>query len=136
MSDQGAPSLDAMLADLRARGWVVAVHNDYRLLGTHHTFWLFTRDGIALKGEGLSDVEAVAQVRAQVEALGAPPSEKTTYQDDGEALTQRVYDAFLSTFSDAEAHMPALSHYLPRVFTRWSHNLRVALRGGNDFWSR
>lgn len=28
--------------DLRAKGWSVAVHNDYRLGGKRMTFWLFT----------------------------------------------------------------------------------------------
>ena len=31
------------LARIRAAGWVVACHNDYRLGGAAHTFWLFTK---------------------------------------------------------------------------------------------
>lgn len=50
--------------DLRALGWAVAVHNDYRLNGEAHTFWLLTKDGRAIKGEGRTDAEALAQVRA------------------------------------------------------------------------
>lgn len=50
--------------DIRARGWVVAVHNDYQLNGEPHTFWLFTNpDGRWLKGEGRTDEEALEQVR-------------------------------------------------------------------------
>lgn len=52
--------------DIRAQGWAVAVHNDYRLDGVPHTFWLFTRDGVAVKGEGRTDAEALAQVRAAI----------------------------------------------------------------------
>lgn len=52
--------------DIRAQGWSVAVHNDYRLDGMNHTFWLFTKDGRAIKGEGLSDQEALNQVRTQL----------------------------------------------------------------------
>ena len=52
--------------DIRAAGWSVAVHNDYRLGGVAHTFWLFTKDGRAVKGEGASDALALAQVRRQV----------------------------------------------------------------------
>lgn len=52
--------------DIRALGWVVAVHNDYRLNGEAHTFWLFTKDGRAVKGEGRTDAEALVQVRALV----------------------------------------------------------------------
>lgn len=50
--------------DIRALGWSVAVHNDYRLGGVGHTFWLFTKDGHCVKGEGLSDAEALNEVRA------------------------------------------------------------------------
>ena len=53
----------ALADDLRAGGWAVAVHNDYRLNGEAHTFWLFTKDGRAIEGEGLSDAEALDEVR-------------------------------------------------------------------------
>lgn len=52
--------------DIRAAGWVVAVHNDYRLNGVPHTFWLFTKGGRCVKGEGLADAEALNQVRQQL----------------------------------------------------------------------
>ena len=57
--------------DLRAQGWAVAVHNDYRQDGESHTFWLFTHpDGRYAKGEGRTDAEALAQVRAIVGGAG------------------------------------------------------------------
>lgn len=53
--------------DLRAAGWSVAVHNDYRSGGKSFTFWLLTHhDGRWLKGEGLTDAEALDQIRAQL----------------------------------------------------------------------
>lgn len=75
--------------DIRAAGWVVAVHNDYRQEGRSYTFWLFTRplrgtihfvdgngcgairscfEGLmeAVKGEGRSDSVALNAVRRQV----------------------------------------------------------------------
>ncbi len=52
--------------DIRAAGWFVAVHNDYRLNGELWTFWLFTKDGRAVKGEGRTDAEALDQVREQI----------------------------------------------------------------------
>jgi cytochrome c556 len=58
-------------ADIRAAGWAVAVHNDYRLNGEPHTFWLFTKDGRAVKGEGKTDAEALSQVRAAIAAEAA-----------------------------------------------------------------
>jgi hypothetical protein len=53
---------------IREQGWAVAVHNDYRLNGERHTFWLFTKgngDEImsSVKGEGKTDEEALAKVR-------------------------------------------------------------------------
>lgn len=49
--------------DIRAEGWAVAVHNDYRLNGVNHTFWLFTKGERCVKGEGRTDAEALAEVR-------------------------------------------------------------------------
>lgn len=59
------------LPALRSAGWMVAVHNDYRLNGRRMTFWLFTKGDRAVKGEGETDSEALAQVAAQVAALEA-----------------------------------------------------------------
>jgi hypothetical protein len=59
--------------DIRAAGWAVAVHNDYRLNGQAHTFWLFTKAGRAVKGEGKTDAEALEQVRAEI-GLASPDS--------------------------------------------------------------
>ncbi len=56
---------EALPDDLRAQGWVVAVHNDYRLNGVPHTFWLFTRGDEAIKGEGRTDAEALTAARAR-----------------------------------------------------------------------
>lgn len=55
---------DAIADDIRALGWTVAVHNDYRQAGQAYTFWLFTKDGRSIKGEGRTDADALNQVRA------------------------------------------------------------------------
>jgi hypothetical protein len=68
--------------DIRAEGWAVAVHNDYRLAGVPHTFWLFTKGDHAVKGEGKSDSEALSKVRLALykrQALGAKPSTLTMF---------------------------------------------------------
>lgn len=52
--------------DIRAAGWAVAVHNDYRLNGVAHTFWLFTKGDRCVKGEGVTDAQALNQVREQL----------------------------------------------------------------------
>lgn len=58
-------------SDIRAQGWMVAVHNDYKLNGVDHTFWLFTnREGKYVKGEGFTDEEALDKVREQLKAMG------------------------------------------------------------------
>jgi hypothetical protein len=58
--------LEEMLNSLRAAGWRVAVHNDYRQGGKLMTFWLFTHsDGRWLKGEAMSDSQAVMEVLGQ-----------------------------------------------------------------------
>lgn len=51
--------------DLRAAGWSVAAHNDYRLSGKRFTFWLMTKGVRCLKGEGSTDAEALDQIRAE-----------------------------------------------------------------------
>ena len=52
--------------DLRALGWSVATHNDYRQDGKFHTFWLLTKSGQCVKGEGESDAEALNQIRVAI----------------------------------------------------------------------
>jgi len=51
------------LESLYDQGWVVAVHNDYRLNGGLFTFWGFTRGNEWIKGEGISDEEAQEKAR-------------------------------------------------------------------------
>lgn len=53
--------------DIRAKGWMVAVHNDYRLGWELYTFWLFTKGNRCVKGEGKTDAEALNEVRKQLE---------------------------------------------------------------------
>lgn len=58
---------------LRAGGWSVAVHNDYRLNGERWTFWLFTHpDGTWIKGEGRTDDEALAAAHGAWNARPEP----------------------------------------------------------------
>ena len=53
--------------DLRSLGLTVAVHNDYRLNGVPHTFWLMTDvTGMSYKGEGKTDAEALDQIRKRI----------------------------------------------------------------------
>ena len=56
--------LDDLLLRMRKNGWMVAAHNDYYQDGVFHTFWLFVRGGIAVKGEGVSNIEAVRKAAA------------------------------------------------------------------------
>lgn len=73
--------------DLRASGWVVACHNDYRLNGEAHTFWLFVNGDRAVKGEGRTDAEALARVRL---AATASCDELARLRAEAAAQTARV----------------------------------------------
>lgn len=59
----------APLARLRANGWTVAVHNDYRQDGVHHTFWLMTKGDKAAKGEGTSDHDALCKAEREAKRI-------------------------------------------------------------------
>jgi hypothetical protein len=61
--------LAASPEDLRNKGWMVVVHNDYRQNGIPHTFWAFSKGSIYVCGEGTSDAQALSHVRARVTAL-------------------------------------------------------------------
>ncbi len=67
--------LMALPNDIRRAGWMVAIHNDYRLNGKHCTFWSFTKKlpsgiTVAVKGEGESDAVALNAVRDEIYTLG------------------------------------------------------------------
>lgn len=53
----------AILFELRRDGWMVAIHNDYMQGDKFMTFWLFTKDNRAAKGEGENDYEALRRAR-------------------------------------------------------------------------
>lgn len=55
--------------DIRSQGWSVAVHNDYRQGGLFYTFWLFTKDGQCIRGEGRTDAEALNFIRSKISGL-------------------------------------------------------------------
>lgn len=52
--------------DIRANGWSVAIHNDYKQFDLTHTFWLFTKDDHCVKGEGHDDAQALNAIRYQL----------------------------------------------------------------------
>jgi hypothetical protein len=57
---------------LRARGWMLAVANDYRLHGRWHVFYSFSHpEGLSAKGEGTSDLDALRLAEADVLAKEA-----------------------------------------------------------------
>lgn len=61
-------NLSEMLKKLRDEGWMVAVHNDYRLNGEPFTFWLFTNmvKGTFVQGEAKTDEEALRDIRIEL----------------------------------------------------------------------
>jgi hypothetical protein len=95
---------------LRAAGWSVAVHNDYRLHGEPHTFWLWTHpDGRWIKGEGRTDAAALEQCAIAIAAPSPPIAAETercagiadTYAA-GMAKTRSEREAAGKPFSVAE----------------------------------
>ncbi len=50
---------------------MVAVHNDYMQGGERFTFWLFTKDGHAVKGEAATDIQALGLVYKGIKKLEA-----------------------------------------------------------------
>jgi hypothetical protein len=79
--------------DLRSAGWMVAVHNDYRLNGKPHTFWLFTKGDRAIKGEGDTDQKALDQCRA---LAGAEPQTVSKLEAEIGMLREKLSDALAS----------------------------------------
>ncbi len=101
------------LAALRDAGWVVAAHNDYQQNGVPHTFWLLTRDNHeCVKGEGITDSAALAQIVYQLEARYAEGDQKPSEPVgmDHERLAEALY------LADAHLHRPTDRCY------PWSEN--------------
>ncbi len=80
--------MNELLAKFRASGWAVAVHNDYRLNGVDHTFWLFTQGNAAVKGEGTSDEEALTECLREVHRLDQETKAKRLEFEALEYLSQ------------------------------------------------
>ena len=59
-------TLEEKIALIHARGWVVAIHNDYRQNGRLRTFWLWTCDEYAVKGEGDNNHAALDIVISEI----------------------------------------------------------------------
>jgi len=58
-----------VLKGLREAGWAVACHNDYKLHKQNWTFWLFTKGNYAVKGEGITDLDALEEVECCIDIL-------------------------------------------------------------------
>lgn len=93
---EGWGEREGALARLRAAGWSVAVHNDYRLNGVPATFWLFTHpNGRWIKGEGESDDAALCEAESQSRAL-------LFSLPDPENVRREVVDAMLAAAKTQE----------------------------------
>ena len=55
--------------DIRALGWTVAVHSDYRHGAALYTRWIFIQHEKAVRGEGETDRDALNVVRVQLGLL-------------------------------------------------------------------
>jgi hypothetical protein len=60
-------TMEKILKQIRSMGYLVGVHNDYKLNGQSMTFWLFTHEsGHFIKGEGLTDEEALKECKIKI----------------------------------------------------------------------
>lgn len=77
------------LALLRATGWSVAVHNDYKLRGKRMTFWLFTRaSGQWIKGEGATDEIALQRCIKELNDFDDASVLRKTFSPRRRAITK------------------------------------------------
>lgn len=93
------------LDELRARGWMAAVHNDYRLNGQFNTFWLFTHPcGRWVKGEGPTDAIALKQCLDQADrySLENAPAHPCVVRFDGE--NHRHLTLSFNSYEDAQEY--------------------------------
>jgi hypothetical protein len=91
------------LSEMRAKGWTVAVHNDYRLNGQPMTFWLFTHEASErfVKGEGPTDWAAVKQALAAARRLlDAPPG-----------VGERMREAMAAALTELENYLGDCADY-------------------------
>jgi len=89
-------------ARMRENGWVVAVHNDYKLHGEAYTFWGFTRGAIFVKGEGKTDSEAIDEASAAASCFPADL--------DVKALLRRMR-AIQEACAHADLHLRGIGGY-------------------------
>lgn len=108
MKTQNAAETLSMLAQLRTDGWAVAVHNDYRKDGKPMTFWLFVKDGKAVKGEGDTDEEAIGQVFDEVF-----PINFTRVTGPSRRQYEMRGDTLWGNFSPSESP-PRADHWFPQ----------------------
>jgi hypothetical protein len=112
----------SVLDRLRLAGWSVGVHNDYRLDGVAHTFWLLTHAvGKWVKGEGRTDADALRAAADGAGALGLPAAYPSLEQATRESADQdaevrhwvimgndAVEGIVVGTELQADAHVQAL----------------------------
>ena|GEM_PF-3497018 len=104
--------------DIRQLGWAVACHNDYRVNGEPQTFWLFTKDGRSVKGEGPTDAHALDEVRAQIHTPTgeAPtPTSSEDYWREQTALLREENKRLSAHVAQADRRGAKLSEALSRV---------------------
>lgn len=83
-----------ILDDLRARGWTVAVHNDYRIHGEACTFWLLTHpNGRYVIGEASTDELALTRCRDLIDRYSyeKPPTDVNRSRH-GDTVTLQFID--------------------------------------------
>jgi hypothetical protein len=71
------PVVPPLVDEIRAAGWTVAAHADFAVLRATRTFWIFSKNGHVVRGEGTTDREALERVAREIMEIEA--------RDDGAA---------------------------------------------------
>lgn len=86
-----------MLAEIRRRGWTVAVHNDYRLDDVAFTFWLFThKSGQWVKGEALTDEQALSDALVAIDSVQSDAEKIANLEAEVDRLNAQLVDVIES----------------------------------------
>ena len=100
--------------DLRAQGWMVACHNDYRQGGRLYTFWLLSKGDRCLRGEGRTDAIALDYSR-RILSREAQEHQRThqAYEERVKRIRERVGELVSEVNQNIRASEPPTSPVPP-----------------------
>lgn len=115
-----------MLKWLREQGWTLALHRDQSQAETPGVLWLFTQNGIALRGEGQDDATAILKVFRQaleIDAKGFLGSKRWLLELT--AIRSKIVEDLHTELQDATNEREACRHRLEMLQQRVTDALRL-----------